>query len=38
MANAMLGALRGVGLELESFGDSNSVMDLNSATASTVAE
>ena len=30
MANAMLGALRGVGLELDTFGDSNAVMDLNS--------
>jgi hypothetical protein len=38
MANAMLGALRGVGLELESFGDSNIVMDLHSATATTVSE
>ena len=28
MANAMLGALRGVGLELDTFGDSNAVMDL----------
>jgi hypothetical protein len=37
MANAMLGALRGVGLELESFGDSNAVMDLNKAPESTVA-
>ena len=31
MANAMLGALRGVGLELDTFGDSNAVMDLNKA-------
>ena len=31
MANAMLGALRGVGLELDTFGDSNAVMDLNTA-------
>jgi len=38
MANAMLGALRGVGLELNSFGDSSAVMDLNTAPASTVAE
>jgi hypothetical protein len=37
MANAMLGALRGVGLELDSFGDSSAVMDLNTAPASTVA-
>jgi hypothetical protein len=37
MANAMLGALRGVGLELDTFGDSSGVMDLNSAPASTVA-
>ena len=33
MANAMLGALRGVGLELNSFGDSSAVMDLNSVQA-----
>ena len=37
MANAMLGALRGVGLELNSFGDSSAVMDLNKAPESTVA-
>jgi len=37
MANAMLGALRGVGLELTSFGDSSAVMDLNKAPESTVA-
>jgi len=37
MANAMLGALRGVGLELNSFGDSSAVMDLNTAPTSTVA-
>jgi len=37
MANAMLGALRGVGLELDSFGDSNAVMDLNKAPEATVA-
>ena len=37
MANAMLGALRGVGLELESFGDSSSVMDLNAAPSTTAA-
>jgi hypothetical protein len=38
MANAMLGALRGVGLDLNSFGDSNAVMDLNKAPEGTVAE
>ncbi len=37
MANAMLGALRGVGLELTSFGDSSAVMDLNKAPEATVA-
>ena len=37
MANAMLGALRGVGLELDTFGDSNAVMDLNKAPETTVA-
>jgi hypothetical protein len=37
MANAMLGALRGVGLEMESFGDSSAVMDLNKAPETTVA-
>src|SRR5215212_10973950 len=37
MANAMLGALRGVGLELNSFGDSSAVMDLNKAPETTVA-
>ena len=37
MANAMLGALRGVGLELNSFGDSSAVMDLNTAPTATVA-
>jgi hypothetical protein len=37
MANAMLGALRGVGLDLNSFGDSSAVMDLNTAPTSTVA-
>jgi hypothetical protein len=31
MANAMLGALPSVGLELDTFGDSNAVMDLNKA-------
>jgi hypothetical protein len=38
MANAMLGALRGVGLELEQFGDSSSVMDLNTVPATTAAD
>jgi hypothetical protein len=38
MANAMLGALRGAGLELEQFGDSSSVMDLNTAPSTTAAE
>ena len=38
MANAMLGALRGVGLDMNTFGDSNAVMDLNTAPASTAAE
>jgi hypothetical protein len=37
MANAMLGALRGVGLELDTFGDSTAVMDLNKAPEATVA-
>jgi len=37
MANAMLGALRGVGLDLASFGDSSPVMDLNKAPEQTVA-
>jgi hypothetical protein len=37
MANAMLGALRGVGLELDTFGDSSGVLDLNKASESTVA-
>jgi hypothetical protein len=35
MANAMLSALRSVGIELETFGDSSSAMDLNSAPAPT---
>jgi hypothetical protein len=38
MANAMLGALRGVGLDLNTFGDSTAVMDLNSAPATTAAD
>jgi hypothetical protein len=37
MANAMLGALRSVGLELDTFGDSSAVMDLNKAPEATVA-
>jgi hypothetical protein len=37
MANAMLGALRGVGVDLNTFGDSSAVMDLNKAPESTVA-
>ena len=37
MANAMLGALRSVGLELDTFGDSSAVMDLNKAPETTVA-
>ena len=38
MANAMLSALKSVGVELDSFGDSTSAMDLNSAPAPTVAQ
>ena len=38
MANAMLGALRGVGLELNAFGDSTAVMDLKTVPATTAAE
>jgi len=37
MANAMLGALCGVGLELDTFGDSSAVMDLNKTPEATVA-
>ena len=37
MANAMLGALRSVGLDLNTFGDSNAIMDLNKASEATVA-
>jgi hypothetical protein len=37
MANAMLGALRLAGLDIETFGDSNGVMDLNKAPEATVA-
>ena len=38
MANAMLATLRGIGVDLDKFGDSTAVMDLNTAGASTVAE
>ncbi len=38
MANAMLATLRGIGVDLDKFGDSTAVMDLNAAGASTVAE
>jgi len=38
MANAMLSAMRGIGVEMESFGDSTSAMDLNAAPAPTAAE
>jgi len=38
MANAMLAALRGIGVEMDSFGDSSGVMDLNAAPAPTAAE
>jgi hypothetical protein len=38
MANAMLSAMRGIGVEMNSFGDSTSAMDLNSAPAPTAAE
>jgi hypothetical protein len=37
MANAMLAALRGIGLETESFGDSTRAMDLNELQATTAA-
>ena len=37
MANAMLSALRSVGVPLDAFGDSTAAMDLNSAPAPTVA-
>ena len=37
MANAMLGALRGIGLDMATFGDSSAVMDLNKAPETTVA-
>jgi hypothetical protein len=36
MANAMLAALRAIGVELDTFGDSTAVMDLNSASSATV--
>jgi hypothetical protein len=38
MANAMLSAMRGIGVQMESFGDSTAAMDLNSAPAVTAAE
>ena len=38
MANAMLATLRGIGVDLDKFGDSTAVMDLNTAGVSTVAE
>ena len=38
MANAMLSAMRGIGVQMDSFGDSTSAMDLNSAPAVTAAE
>jgi hypothetical protein len=37
MANAMLGALNLVGMDMKTFGDSSAVMDLNKAPESTVA-
>ena len=37
MANAMLGALNLVGMDMKGFGDSTAVMDLNKAPESTVA-
>ena len=37
MANAMLGALNLVGMEMKGFGDSSAVMDLNKAPETTVA-
>jgi len=36
MANALLAALRAIGVELDTFGDSTAVMDLNSASSATV--
>ena len=38
MANAMLSAMRGIGVQMDSFGDSTAAMDLNSAPAVTAAE
>jgi hypothetical protein len=38
MANAMLASLRGLGVDIDRFGDSSGTMDLNSAGAATVAE
>ena len=37
MANAMLSAMRSIGVQMDSFGDSTSAMDLNSAPAVTAA-
>ena len=37
MANAMLGALNLVGMDMQTFGDSSAVMDLNKAPEATVA-
>jgi hypothetical protein len=37
MANAMLGALNLVGMDMQTFGDSSGVLDLNKASESTVA-
>jgi hypothetical protein len=38
MANAMLATLRGLGVEIDKFGDSTAAMDLNAAGAASVAE
>jgi Protein of unknown function (DUF1552) len=38
MANAMLATLRGIGVDIDKFGDSTAAMDLNAAGPSTVAE
>ena len=38
MANAMLSAMRGIGVEMDSFGDSTGAIDLNAAPAPTAAE
>jgi hypothetical protein len=37
MANAMLAALRAIGVEIDAFGDSTAVMDLNAAPSVTEA-